>query len=249
MEQARANAAWPGADPECRRLRERDIPSHAGPPRAAPAVHLIARGSLEVAEALCARGFRPCVLNFANNEVPGGPTQLKGHTQEEVLMRRTTLSAGLAPALYPLDVVDDRTTSWDYRELGLALSPRVHLVRDAGGAWTGPVAEFAVVSCAAVKLPWTAGGRYRSEADRDVTRRKIGMILDAALGAGHRHLVAGQWGCGAFANPPEICELWADAIRARPISVVFPVFSAAFGRELRAACAAPAGIEPAAGRP
>ena len=242
MDLLAANAAHSAADPACRKYTSSELGPYAGPAPAAARVRFTPKGSLEVAEELWRAGADPCVLNFANN-ASGWVTGCQGTTQEEVLMKRTTLSAGLRAAdPYPLDDVQDLGRAWAYGTLGLAYSPRVHVVRDAlyRPLAGGPYPRVAVVTCAAIRCPLVRGGRYASAADRDVTRRKIGMILDAAMANGHGVVVAGEWGCGAFANPvAEVASLWVAAARARPVSVVFPVFTEAFGRAMTAALAAP----------
>lgn len=58
------------------------------------------------------------------------------------------------------------------------------------------------------------------------------MILDTAIMHKHKYLIAGQWGCGAFGNPLEICKIWVEEINIRDISVIFPVYNEFFEDEL-----------------
>jgi uncharacterized protein (TIGR02452 family) len=204
-------------------------------PRCTPKIHLIqGKGSLEIAEQLIHAGHRVCVLNFANNDIPGGGLGLKGNTQEEILMKRTTLGASLNPELYPLDDVENQYVRWDYRKLRLAYSPTVRVVRDSELEPMKEGPEMAMISCAAIRTPRSRDGRYLSDEDRDVTRRKITMILDTAIRYGHKVLIAGQWGCGAFLNPLEMCELWVEVARTRDITVVFPTFDKPFRAKIEA---------------
>src|SRR6185312_5163219 len=76
------------------------IPNLANEKLRSPQILLVRGDSLSVAEIIaedicrsrdeCDKNI-PCVLNFANNDVPGGPYSIKGTTQEEVLLKRTTL--------------------------------------------------------------------------------------------------------------------------------------------------------------
>lgn len=163
-----------------------------------------------------------CVLNFANNDIAGGGYDLKGTTQEEILLKTTNLGDTLELAHYPIDVVIDKLRYWQYEKLSLIYSPRV----------TFNTTTFAVITCAAINNPRVSNGKYATESDRDVTRRKIRMILDAAIMHGHDVLVAGQWGCGAFGNPLEICSIWVSEIAQRKIKVIFPVFNDKFRQEM-----------------
>ena len=179
------------------------------------------RTSFDIASRLTQLGYSVCVLNFANNFTPGGPTGLKGNTQEEILMRESNLLEQLDAAQYPLDDVVDEHVRWVYNRLRLAYTGAVTI--------TATNDVVAVITCAAIAMPRIRDGRYASESDRDVTRRKIDMILDTASSKGHKVLIAGEWGCGAFSNPrAEMCELWVEAARRRSLTIVFPVWTREF---------------------
>jgi uncharacterized protein (TIGR02452 family) len=56
------------------------------------------------------------------------------------------------------------------------------------------------------------GLRLRDE-EANVTREKIRTVLEMALQKGHKSVVLGALGCGAFCNPPaHIVELFMDVI-------------------------------------
>ncbi len=75
---------------------------------------------------------------------------------------------------------------------------------------------FSCVSVAAVRGPAVekdAGGkeRYRRVGDREVMKEKMRVVLRIAAVRGHRVLVLGALGCGAFANPRgEVVECWRE---------------------------------------
>lgn len=221
------------------------IPNLADEKPHSPSILLVRGDSLSVAEIVADSGGRrggknipcdrqiPCVLNFANNDVPGGPYSIKGTTQEEILLKRTTLGGALDKKHYPIDDVEDHYQYWQYKKLGLIYSPRVYVIRDEEYNLLSEPRHIAVITCAAINNPRTTGNSYTYARDREITRRKIEMILDTAVMQGHNNLIAGQWGCGAFGNPMEICTLWIEAIARRNIKVVFPIFDNAFGDTMR----------------
>ncbi len=211
---------------------EENIPSCAGTDSGGPNIRLTTGDSL--AHALGPRAA--CVLNFANNDVPGGPYSLRGKTQEEVLLKRTSLGATLHTNMYPIDTIKDNYSHWVYEKLALIYSPSVYILRDQDYNLTcypttpGPIS---IITCAAINNPKLSGDSYLFQSDRDVTRRKIRMIIDTAIMQGHSRLIAGQWGCGAFGNPLEICQIWAEESARRPnLLIEFPIYTREFEQEL-----------------
>ncbi len=175
------------------------------------------------------------VLNFANNDAPGGGFRMKGNTQEEILMKRTTLGATLPPYMYPLDQREDRFRYYHYRKLGIAYSPEIWILRDKNYEMMPKPARVSMITCAAVNNPRSASGEYSYDSDRDITRRKIRMILATAVKYRKQVLVAGMWGVGAFGNPLEICRIWREEIARYPdLRVVFPIMGESAGEFVRA---------------
>lgn len=61
-----------------------------------------------------------------------------------------------------------------------------------------------VISIAAISDPSIAtNGSYRYKHDKDIMKYKIRLMLRIAAKHGHRSLVLGALGCGAFHNPPK----------------------------------------------
>lgn len=210
------------------KLSSDDIPE-IGDIVAKPNIMLIRDDSLSIAKKVIdSYNIIPCVLNFANNDKAGGGYSLKGTTQEEILLKTTTLGPTLKPEYYPIDEIIDRYQYWDYKKLALVYSSNVHILRDNKYELIDKPYAISVITCAAINNPRTSGRGYMWESDRTVTRRKIQMILDAAILRGHKVLIAGQWGCGAFGNPLEICDIWVEEVAKRKINVIFPIFDNAF---------------------
>jgi uncharacterized protein (TIGR02452 family) len=72
-----------------------------------------------------------------------------------------------------------------------------------------------VISMAALCMPAVdnSGGRlrYRNPQDRELMKEKMRIVLRTAAFNGHRRLVLGAFGCGAFLNPrEEVADCWAE---------------------------------------
>lgn len=133
--------------------------------------------------------------------------------QEEALCYRTSLYLTLKHRFYPMapkaaiyspTVVVVRGSISNQHRL-LDLSQLDHL----------PV--ISVVSMAALRDPAVerrvGDGReiYANSADRELMRAKMRMVLRVAAARGHRRLVLGALGCGAFGNPRgEVVGLWKE---------------------------------------
>ncbi|KAI4179129.1 MAG: hypothetical protein LQ346_007266 [Caloplaca aetnensis] len=155
------------------------------------------------------------VLNMANAKHAGGGWLKGAIAQEEALCYRSSLSFTLKRRFYPMP---DRSAIY---------SPTVVLIREslANGHrlldLTHPekLPVVSVVSVAAIRDPSVerrlGDGEeiYRNGEDRALMRSKMRMILRIAAGKGHRKLVLGALGCGAFANPKgEVVKLWRELL-------------------------------------
>jgi uncharacterized protein (TIGR02452 family) len=89
---------------------------------------------------------------------------------------------------------------------------------------TAPPPLLSVVSIAALRNPRTQTFRladgvtrktvFRSDDDRDMTKRNMRLVLRIAAHNRHRHLVLGALGCGVYANPPEdVAHCWLEVLR------------------------------------
>lgn len=155
-----------------------------------------------------ASGIEPCVLDFASDSEPGGGWKGKQRgTQEEALCRCSNLgvcleehyeSVGAAAFMPNFAVVycPDVVVFRDCRSQRLVERP----------LWVG-------VAAAALRS---------TGSDADV-RAKVSGVLRVAGNHGHRQVVLGAWGCGAFGNSPEViaehmlaavqeCRQWFDHV-------------------------------------
>ena len=140
-----------------------------------------------------------CVLNFANALTPGGRYRSGGRAQEEDLCR-------LLPQLYPslVQAASSGAAAYPLPPDAVLLSRDLLAVRRPGSyRRCESMGEVTVISAA---MPCGAadrrprGGWAGSAWAADVTLR-IRAVLHAAAHAGHRNLVLGAFGCGAFGNP------------------------------------------------
>ncbi|EGD91086.1 hypothetical protein H112_01675 [Trichophyton rubrum D6] len=162
-----------------------------------------------------------CVLNMANAFHAGGGWKNGALAQEETLCYRSSLSFTLKLRYYPLE------------DLQAIYSPTVLVIRksidDGHGLLSLNKPEelpvVSVISIAALCEPKLAAKKipvpnssdvhvkevFRNVADRDLTKDKIRMILRTAAYNGHRRLVLGALGCGAFLNPREdVADCFAE---------------------------------------
>jgi uncharacterized protein (TIGR02452 family) len=173
------------------------------------------------------------VLNFANNDNPGGRVADGFGAQEEDLFRRTNLCTTLLEDLYPIDIVDNKN-----KKLLYALySPTISVFKTSekiGYRIMEKSFTISVISCAAQMNPFTEvrdKKRYYSRCeDRDISRRKISLILCIAKQKGFvgpgTAIILGAWGCGAYGNPNyEMAELFKEEISSHSMNCVFAIKS------------------------
>lgn len=174
------------------------------------------------------------VLNLASERHPGGGWENGTLAQEEALCYRSSLYLSLHRTYYPLPL------------LALIYTPRVLLVRDAisrGHTLLFPATPAAdlpvtsVITVAALRRPETDDqGLYARNRDRDTMKQKIRGTLRIAVLKGHRKLVLGALGCGAFGNPPEeVAECFVEVFEEKEFQggwwedVVFAILDNAGG--------------------
>lgn len=160
------------------------------------------------------------VLNMANAQHGGGGWLKGALAQEEAMCYRSSLSFTLKRRYYPIP------------DFGGIYSPSVLVIReslasghnllDLSNPASLPVVS--VVSVAAVRNPEVIGGqgeegRYKYAKVRLVMKEKMRVVLRIAAGMGHRSLVLGALGCGAFGNPRgEVVLCWKEVLKEREFS-------------------------------
>lgn len=171
------------------------------------------------------------VLNMANAYHSGGGWLHGTLAQEEALCYRSSLSFTLKHRYYPIP------------EAGGIYSPTVVVIRESmtqgynllGLSKPDELPVLSVVSVAAINGPKVfkdaAGDEvYKDRKDREVMKEKMRVVLRIAAVNGHRALVLGALGCGAFGNPRgEVVACWKEIFSEQEFqggwweSVVFAV--------------------------
>lgn len=156
------------------------------------------------------QGFRPLVLNFADDVFPGGHVAMGSGAQEESLFRRTNYHQSLNhdTGFYPLEGT------------AVVYSPGITVLKDLDFNTYETLSTLDFIACPGLRHPPLYSGRLRPE-DRRLLKEKIETIFQVALEHQHDSLVLGALGCGAWNNPPqevasifkEVCAEWDQVFR------------------------------------
>ncbi len=163
---------------------------------------------------------RVCVLNFASATSPGGGVTRGASAQEECLCRVSTLYPCLnTRALWTGFYTPHRETGDPLHNDDCIYTPDIVVFReDTPEARLLPEEKrktVDVLTCAAPNLrerpsnPMNPGDGRRpvslaGDALRELHVKRLRRILDLAAEQGAEVLILGAFGCGAFANPPEV---------------------------------------------
>ena len=191
------------------------------PPERAPVVEVRDATTQQAAQSLAAGG-EVALLNFASARNPGGGFLGGAKAQEEELCRCSGLYRALLtqPEYYEAHR-KDRSLLYSDR---IIYSPGVPFFRLDGQA------EFleAPFLCAVITAPAPNAGAIRRNAPEDAAAiestfaRRWRNVLAVAEDGGHRVLVLGAWGCGAFRNDAVVVAKSAhDAIYASGLGASF----------------------------
>ena len=172
------------------------------------AIRVVAEDSFEAAM----RYERPLVMSFANAHFPGGGFWLGANAQEESLCRRSTLYASIsskeAACLYRRNNTRLCAVESDY----MLYSPNVCVFMDGKGEL---LLKPFMASVVTVPAPNRRGAAFFASGRRigETMLRRIKIMLLVAAKHGHRNLVLGAWGCGAFGNKPrDVAGLFRQAL-------------------------------------
>ncbi len=176
-----------------------------------PAITVTDETTQDAAYRLHDRGSPPVVLNFAAGRNPGGGFLRGSRAQEEDLCR----CSGLFPALlrargyYEANRADRTARHTDH----VIHSPAVPFLRRRGrDPFEAPPRPVSVITSAApVATVLHERGTYDETEVRAIFRRRWANVLAVAARHGHRVLVLGAWGCGAFGNDAGLVAREAQA--------------------------------------
>lgn len=144
---------------------------------------------------------RVAALNFASAKNPGGGFLGGSQAQEESLARASALVATLErhPLYYE---ANRRATSLLYTD-HLIVSPHVPVFRDDDDRLLEEPWEVTILTAPAPNAGAIEKNEPHGLSDVEPTfRRRIDMVLAAAVVHDQSALVLGAWGCGVFRNEP-----------------------------------------------
>jgi uncharacterized protein (TIGR02452 family) len=147
-----------------------------------------------------AAGGPVAALNFASALSPGGGFLRGAKAQEEDLCRCSALFACLEPRREPYEL--NRALGSELYTDHVLHSPDVPFFRDDAYALLEEPFHVSVITSAAPN----AGGLSDRELRRvpELLERRAAKVLALAAHEGHRRLILGAWGCGAFRNDPAL---------------------------------------------
>ena len=166
---------------------------------------------------------------FANNECFGGPTNLKGNTQEEVLIKAAKNDFDKFwkgkddKNFYPIDeIIDNQFNNDTILRRPISYKKLRSFIIDNN--------KIDYIFLPAPRLPWTKnnGKEFMFKEDREVVKQKIRLLFRAAIippkvkndnksenyKQKYKYILSGLgWGCGAFACPADDMErVWNEVI-------------------------------------
>lgn len=173
-----------------------------------------AEGSLQAARRLHLAGAaRIAVLNFASARNPGGGYLGGAKAQEEDIARSSALYACqcTVPEYY-----EHHRANRDLRYSDRVIyAPGVPVFRDQKMRLLDRPYRMAMLVAAAPNMGAIQLNRPElATSVPEVMRSRTRRVLRVAAAHGHRRLVLGAWGCGAFGNDPEmVADVFANALR------------------------------------
>lgn len=157
----------------------------------------------------------PLVLNLADDNFAGGCIESGSGAQEESLFRRTNYYLTLVQKLYPIRK-DEAIYSPEVKVVKTTEKSGWKIIPD--GFWP----ELAFIACPGVKYPdliyrhnedGTENEKILNERDTQMLKTKIKLIIQIANKYGHRTIVLGALGCGAWRNPPKyVAEIFKEVL-------------------------------------
>lgn len=151
------------------------------------------------------------LLNFASAKNPGGGFLGGAKAQEEDLCRCSLLYLAIEPqrVYYEANRARHGTDAALYTD-HLIHSPRVPFLRVSKGPWVAPI--FADVITAPAPNARHLAPAHGPALERTF-RHRARLVIALAAEHGHRELILGAWGCGAFRNDPELAaDAFANAL-------------------------------------
>lgn len=163
------------------------------------------------------------VLNSSSPKKVGGASLSGGDTQEECLVRQTTLLDSLQNSVAGKQFYSEHRSTSDGSGLhdhSLLFSPGVTVFKDDRGRrihpYTIDVLSGVPVNASTVLAKFSVDDGELHNGIRVVMRERMARILRLFKERGNRTLILSAFGVGQFCNSPDmIGEIWADLLSAR----------------------------------
>lgn len=156
-------------------------------------------------------------LNFASARNQGGGFLGGAIAQEEDLCRASGLYACLKSksVFYNENILCDNTLYTD----NIIYSPRVPFFRNEHNLFLESPFNLSIISAPAPNIR-AMGDIINEEQDyliSETLERRAHRVLQIAAAHGHKNIILGAWGCGAFGNNPvEVAEVFTLALQKVP---------------------------------
>lgn len=190
-----------------------------------PVIEVTNETTAQAAARLIQSGKKDVVaLNFASARNQGGGFLSGAVAQEEDLCRASALYACLKtkPIFYNENILCDDCYYTD----NVIYSPQVPFFRDANNLFLEEPFLLSIVSAPAPNLNGVRPEGLQFKL-KGIIRERATRILDIAAHHGHKNIILGAWGCGAFGNDPVmIAEVFNLALAKIPAfdHVTFAVY-------------------------
>jgi uncharacterized protein (TIGR02452 family) len=180
-----------------------------------PMIEVVNETTTQTARCLAAQGKTNIVaLNFASARNPGGGFLGGAIAQEEDLCRSSGLYACTKskPQFYNANIMCPNSLYTD----GMIYSPKVPFFRDDNLTFLEKPYPLSIISAPAPNVGGLQDLVLPSVIQGILTERVI-KVLQIAAEYGHKTIVLGAWGCGAFGNDPEmVAQVFKDMLPKVP---------------------------------
>lgn len=179
-----------------------------------PEIEVTNETTAQAAVRLAALGKTDIVaLNFASARNQGGGFLSGAMAQEEDLCRCSGLYSCLKkkPLFYNANILCDNTLYTD----GVIYSPKVPFIRDEYNFLLDNPFELSIISAPAPNL--NGAQTIDHEVVVNTLLNRAQKILQVAQKHGHKNIILGAWGCGAFGNEPfNVANIFMAALKTIP---------------------------------
>jgi uncharacterized protein (TIGR02452 family) len=180
-----------------------------------PTIEVVNRTTTYAAGTLILQGKKDVVaLNFASARNPGGGFLAGAIAQEEDLCRSSGLYACTKskPTFYNENILCEDSLYTN----NIIYSPKVPFFRDENNFFLEEPYLLSIISAPAPNLSGLREEGLKS-AVKSVLRERAIKVLQVAAKHGHKTIVLGAWGCGAFGNDPEmVAQVFKDMLPKVP---------------------------------